>query len=296
MIIVFYHSADLDGVCSAAIALQRYPDAELRPINYDDNFEEKVFSNVASDDTVIMVDFGIKPIKQMIRLSNICKELVWIDHHYDIINEAKKHKFFPAGILEDGIAGCVLTWNYFFPQMPVPIGVDFIGRFDVRKINSNDIFPFYYGVDMHEKNPRDYMWKKIFSNDKKFLDLLIYDGRIIEHFIKKSDVESSMRNGSTVVLGDYTVFLLNDYVELEHIRESGIFKDDVHDFLMIFKKNKNGWKFSLRSVRDDIDVCEIAKMFKGGGHKRASGFTIKDENFIGKILKGKILIKKIEGA
>ncbi|MDD5769372.1 MAG: bifunctional oligoribonuclease/PAP phosphatase NrnA [Candidatus Gracilibacteria bacterium] len=34
-------------------------------------------------------------------------------------------------------------------------------------------------------------------------------------------------------------------------------------------------KASLRTLRDDIDLTQIAKRFDGGGHKKASGFTTK---------------------
>ena len=33
-------------------------------------------------------------------------------------------------------------------------------------------------------------------------------------------------------------------------------------------------KVSLRSFHDHVDVSEIAKSFKGGGHRKAAGFTL----------------------
>ena len=33
-------------------------------------------------------------------------------------------------------------------------------------------------------------------------------------------------------------------------------------------------KVSLRSFHDTVDVSEVAKKFGGGGHKKASGFTL----------------------
>ena len=33
-------------------------------------------------------------------------------------------------------------------------------------------------------------------------------------------------------------------------------------------------KVSLRSFHDHIDVSEISKEFKGGGHRKAGGFTL----------------------
>lgn len=296
MVRIFYHAADFDGVCSAAIVLRKHETAELHPVNYHDDFDDKIFSKVKKDDTIIMVDFSLNKVKPMIKLSKMCKEFIWIDHHQDIIEYAIESGFNPPGIRKNGTAGCALTWKYFFPEEPIPIGVDLIGKWDVRTIDNENIFPFYYGIEIYNKDPKLSIWEKIFTNDKNFIDNRIYDGKVIEHFVKKSNIASAMRGGSTVILGDYTAFLINDYVEIDYIKEAGLYKDTVHDFLMMFKKNRNHWKFSLRSSRDDVDVSAICSIFKGGGHKKASGFTIKDENFVGKLLKGRILIKKIEGA
>lgn len=42
-------------------------------------------------------------------------------------------------------------------------------------------------------------------------------------------------------------------------------------------KNVNDWFISLRTSYDDIDVSKIAQKFNGGGHKRASGLTLKGD-------------------
>ena len=34
---------------------------------------------------------------------------------------------------------------------------------------------------------------------------------------------------------------------------------------------RSGEKLSFRSVKDEIDVSEIAKMYDGGGHAKAAG-------------------------
>lgn len=39
-------------------------------------------------------------------------------------------------------------------------------------------------------------------------------------------------------------------------------------------EDSNGWRVSLRSVHEDVDVSEIAKVFGGGGHPRAAGLRL----------------------
>lgn len=45
--------------------------------------------------------------------------------------------------------------------------------------------------------------------------------------------------------------------------------------IMVLKEQPDGTvKGSLRTTRDDVDVAAVAKLFGGGGHKKAAGFTI----------------------
>ncbi len=67
-------------------------------------------------------------------------------------------------------------------------------------------------------------------------------------------------------------------------------------FAMILKEKKdNTVKGSFRTTADDIDVSALAKLFGGGGHKKAAGFTIENPiedaaNFI--IEKIELFLKK----
>lgn len=45
-------------------------------------------------------------------------------------------------------------------------------------------------------------------------------------------------------------------------------------FSLLFTEHRGSVKGSLRTLLDDIDLTEIAGRFGGGGHKKASGFTI----------------------
>ena len=48
---------------------------------------------------------------------------------------------------------------------------------------------------------------------------------------------------------------------------------------MIKETPEGNVKVSLRSFDDRIDVSKVASVFGGGGHKRAAGCMIKDEDF-----------------
>lgn len=288
MIFCFYHSGDADGVCSAAIVKRKFPEAQLCPINYGDNYSEKL-KVVTSDDTVIMVDFSLKPIKLMIDLALQCKAFYWIDHHADAIALAKDNKFEPLGIRIDGTAGCVLTWMYFYGTNNLPIAVDLVGKWDVRKLDEKSIL-FHYGMDLYNLDPHLEIWKKLLDNDEKTVDNVIKDGNILLAYKKKQEIQLTTSSAFDVDFGDYTALAINGYVDIDHAIEAGLFDHEKHDFLLMFEKRRSNWKFSLRTKRDDVNVSEIARLFGGGGHVKASGFETKDNNLITKMLEGKILI------
>lgn len=45
-------------------------------------------------------------------------------------------------------------------------------------------------------------------------------------------------------------------------------------FSLLLSERQNVVKGSLRTLRDDIDLSQLAQLFNGGGHKKASGFAI----------------------
>lgn len=127
--ICFYHKADLDGVCSAAIVKHFVPDCELYGIDYGDEFPwdkvegllgERMSDGPATEEhgasmrwkakrTVHMVDFSLPPA-DMKRLAE-CSTLVWTDHHRTAIDACADIQV--RGLLDIKYAACELTWLWF---------------------------------------------------------------------------------------------------------------------------------------------------------------------------------------
>lgn len=288
----FYHAGDMDGICSAAIVLRMFPYAILHPVDYGQDFDAKIFNVVGPDDTVIMVDFNLKPVKKLVKLSKQCKTFIWIDHHSDVIAEAKAIGFEPLGSRVDGTAACVLTWMYFFDTQEVPLGVNLIGKWDVHDLHHEHVVNHHFGMDFYDLDPTLPVWSLIFENDEKTFEKTVNNGILLHAYKKRSKIQKAMSYGFDVDFGDYSALAINGYVDLDDLVEAGIFDASKHDFLVMFVRLAGWWKFSLRSNRDDVNVAEIAKRFKGGGHRRAAGFETKDEGFISKMIKGKILITR----
>ena len=79
-----------------------------------------------------------------------------------------------------------------------------------------------------------------------------------------------------------TVITQADLVELKVSNEAieGVanFLNDLSGYraVLVLKEQSDGTiKGSLRTTREDVDVSAMAKMFGGGGHRKAAGFTVK---------------------
>lgn len=77
----------------------------------------------------------------------------------------------------------------------------------------------------------------------------------------------------------YTYVHKNDLagVNAEAVEGISNFLSQLQDarVIMVFHDRGDGTvKASLRTLHDDIDLSEFAKMFGGGGHKKASGFAV----------------------
>ncbi len=81
-----------------------------------------------------------------------------------------------------------------------------------------------------------------------------------------------------------SVLRKSDFEEVGCKREEGKFIvtylqniKGVQIAISISEDKANEWRISLRTSSDEIDVSNVAHRFNGGGHKKASGLTLKGE-------------------
>lgn len=288
----FYHSQDLDGWASGAIVKHKFPEVEMFPINYGDEFP---WDEINKNDIIYMVDFSLKA-DEMDRLNNfVDQNLIWIDHHIGAIRDYENHPMRYLAILgvrDSSVAACELTWNYLFPNKKVPSHVRLLSLYDTWKHNDkefdwNFIEAFEYGFKNISFDPKDPEgWQSFNSGWKRFFDIADYialladyviniakDGKNIQHYIE-SRFESELKSRSFVVEWEgYRCLIVNsDSHVVNYITRSSLFSG--RDVAINFNNVQNKyWVVNLRAVRDDIDLSELTKKYGGGGHKSAAGFT-----------------------
>lgn len=289
--VCFFHRADLDGKCAAAIVKQHFDnDVELIGINYGDDYEKVVFSrpNLA-DEVVIMVDFCLQPWNLMVRLLSACKHLIWIDHHSESVKEYVAWSGRRIdGIRNTDLAGCELTWRYFHNDEAMPKAVELIGRYDLWQWKDvPGALEFQMGMRMEETWPgKDGdLWGRLIMDDTcEVVDRLIEQGRIVLRYKRQQDMIHIKAAGFNLSWKGMTWLAINEMFNNSELFNAA-YDPEFHHGMLTFGWRNGQWHVSIYTTRDDIDCGAIAtamgKELKtgGGGHKKAAGFQARELPF-----------------
>ena len=90
-------------------------------------------------------------------------------------------------------------------------------------------------------------------------------------------IQSALNNGMVDMFGHKALFVFSDKYQSAIGEQCRVNKIDA-DFVAIF--NAGSGTVSLRSIGDDIDVAEIAKLMGGGGHPKSAGYNVGNEFII----------------
>lgn len=274
MIHIFYHSADLDGKCSGAIAHRKFPEAKLHPINYGDSFP---WHEMGSDDTVYMLDFTLQPYEDMIQLDALC-DLIVIDHHGSAIEAFKELGYQPPGIMRDGTAACILTHKYLYPDHPIPYYVHLLGSWDTWDHSDPKCEPFQMGMRGLPNNPESGLWDDLNQHEHRFMSKIIEAGEIIVVH-EKNNTYNKMKGlayeKEVMIKGKrYSAIVANMPFGGSKCFDR-YFNPDLHDLMITFYRHPQGiWSIGLYTNEDGLNVADICKSMGGGGHPNAGGFQM----------------------
>lgn len=265
---------DNDGVFCGGIVKLAYPDAQIINTNYGRTVK---FSQLEPGQLLFITDYCF-PIETMKDLEDKYK-LVWIDHH-PVIDEYAELGFNPKGIRSKEHSAAYLTWQYLFPNEPVPISVKYVSDYDIWAHEYPESLLFFYGIgtiDLYLNNNKGMdIFNKLIYNIA-YVESILAVGKSVHNYVtmhneilcKDSVFETSLDGHSALVCNIKNVnSMLFDSI------------DKKTDILILFSyfSNIDQYRVSLFS-RDGIPVNEIAKKYGGGGHPGAAGFSCKQLPF-----------------
>ena len=254
---IYYHRADLDGKCSAAIAYTVYgKDANYIGVDYEDNpldLDPHAERN-------LFLDFA--PFK----LDTLPKNVYVIDHHKTAIGM--------PGIIDTTKAACVLTWEYFYPLTPVPKAVDFIGAADTWQKQRSDweeISDVCVALMVENWPITNSNWLSLFVNSNDWL-YLSTQGQSMRRALNKFQRDAVANQAFEVEFEGLKCIAMVSNVRGSH--QFGDLAKQYDAMIVIINVKNEFWRYGLYTEHDHLDLSEIAKKYGGGGHRGAAGWEL----------------------
>ena len=278
--IVVFHYPCQDGLSSAYVVDKYHQDLEVtRPELYPIQHGTKLDIERFRDKKVIFCDYS-PSLEVLEQIEKVTSSIVVLDHHITA-KHALEHKQY--AIFDMNYSGVGLTWMYFYPHQKMPHFLSMIQDRDLWRwlIRDSKSFTaaFYTVCSTVKANDFDSMFN-IFNelyNDTEKVNFYVNMGTLLskatEQKVQKI-AEAAVKK--IVKYHHYNVCIVNstgDYnSDLGNVLSS---KPEV-DFAVMWLYDfvKDEYHVSLRSC-GDIDVSKIANSLGGGGHKNASGCTLK---------------------
>jgi oligoribonuclease NrnB/cAMP/cGMP phosphodiesterase (DHH superfamily) len=279
--IIIYHHPCADGFTCCTIAnlyfKQKQADkyVEYLSMSHSASVNPKLYDKLAGKN-VLICDFSFK--KDVIeKLLKIVSNLLIIDHHIsaqtELSNLDQKHKIFDMTH-----CGAHLTWQYFFPDVPVPLFVKYVEDNDIwlkQMPNTLEMTAFISCLEFECDKYAEFI-----TDENKITNTAIPFGTILLKQANKQ-IENAL-NKSTVKMIDfndniYFTAVCNATTNTSEIGNQLLQKYEHVDFSIIYSSNDNYNMTSFRSDDTRADVSIIAAKCSGGGHRNASGCSLYDK-------------------
>lgn len=274
--IIIYHHPCADGFTCCTIANMFFKNknktVEYMGMSHSANINPKIYDKL-SGKNVLICDFSFK--KDVIdKLLQVVLNLLIIDHHVsaqtELLNLDQKHKIFDMTH-----CGAYLTWQYFFPEIPVPLFVKYIEDNDIwlkQMPNTLEMSSFVSCLDFECCK-----YEEFIIDESKIESIAIPYGAILLKQANKQ-IENAL-NKSTVKMIDfndniYFVAVCNSTTNISEIGNQLLQKYEFVNFSIIYTANDNYNLTSFRSDDTRTDVSVIASKCSGGGHRNASGCSL----------------------
>jgi len=277
--VVMFHYPCQDGLTSGWITNYYHKSnnkiIDLYPIKHGDPYD---FSRLENK-KLIICDYA-PSLEVLNELEKKCSEIKILDHHITA-KESLQDK--PYATFDMNKSGAGLTWEYFFPDIEMPLFIKMVQDRDLWKWsipNSKDftagLFTLWDGCDYYDFDKIFTMLDNIFT-DQYMFNFCMGLGEVINQ--ANSQRAKAIAEAASKRVDKFmgkNVCIVN--CSVEHASEVGniLSSMDNIDFAVMwtYKNPNESYNVSLRSS-NKVDVSKIAKAYGGGGHPNASGLTTK---------------------
>jgi len=262
---IYYHKNCSDGFGAAWSAWKKYGDmARYIPLSHND----EIVGYQGRDN--YFLDFSPKE-KYLEELESKSNKLFVIDHHVSAYDYLKDKDYYYYNVDK---SGCGLSWDFFCSNLyngRVPNIVKYIEDRDLWRFSLLESKKITLYIDSFDMTFESWNSCEKILDSKEGLDTAIAFGSAAFKF-RDLSVDKIRGNFHDMNIGGYIVPAINCPMYQSYIL-STIYEG--YPFAASYYFNGDRYIFSLRSANSGQDVSEIAKAFGGGGHKNASGFSVK---------------------
>lgn len=220
---------------------------------------------------VFVSDFSF-PYDEHIRISDCVNHFFTLDHHKGALES--KIADLPDTYIDTSASGALLTWDMFTSSGFLPNQVPFI----IELISDRDLWNFFHGdySKAFSKMINDYTLTDLvkFINDEVKLKSILEEKYIPQIVAAdKRNIETAKEAVAYDIAGIrcHGLNLTSSRSEvLNHV--SRLF--GTPSFSFAINNQLEVMEISFRNYTDDIDVADLAKIFKGSGHQMSAGAKI----------------------
>ena len=295
---LFTHT-DLDGIGCAILMKNVYKNNEV-DIEYCDygNVNDKVeeFLLLNEDfnfDKVFITDISVNEsiadwIQTKIELNKTYDKFILLDHHKtaDWLNKYNWVKVEEnSEYLERKTSGTQMLHEWLISNNSEYIKNNWFNSKEfISMVNNYDTWYWKELEDVKPKQLNDLLY--IYGRDK-FIDKILYElDNCLLHFHSTDDLLLKLRQedidryiekkNKSIIKIELKGLNIGVVFAENYISETGNKLCELNKDLDLVALVNMDYSISYRTTKDNIDVSELAKIFDGGGHKKASGSQIDD--------------------
>lgn len=290
--ICLYHFPCDDGFASAWIVRDKWPDCVLVPTNYGVPFPDV---DIAGKNLLI-ADFSYKPEALADLLKRGAASIIILDHHKTAEADLAAYKVGMSGLALDHVdgmlrdmvaigrppilarfamehSGAALTWEFCYPDRPLPIMVQFIEDRDLWRFS----LKYTRAFSLYLRSfPYDFpTWDAISQAVENDPNMVIGSALSIERFYDQKLAEM-VPTATLKTIGKWSGVPVAHapYAFVSDVAHELLKAHPDAPFAAVVVDAYGGRTYSLRSEDSRQDVSEVAKTFGGGGHRNAAAFRV----------------------
>lgn len=251
---VLYHR-DADGFGAAYAAWKYFGNmAAYISVQYSEPLPEIP----TETEQLFIVDFSYTP-EIILALKEKYAKVVVLDHH----KTALALQNIQGCFIDLGKAGCQMAWEYWHVDTQLPDVLRYVADRDLWLWKE----PFSEEVNLYIAS---LPWEFLLWDAFEYADALTA-GTAIKVF-RDGQVKGAMRSVRMISLAGHEVPCVNVSENVSEIGNQLCVEYPDAPFSVSYCDRKDCRSWSLRSI-GEFDVSAVAKLFGGGGHRNAAGFS-----------------------